>query len=622
MAVRITVNYEGVERILEFDASRVTIGRPGDTEKPDVDLSPDTQVSRQHAVLEVKNGVFWLTDAGSRSGTLVNGREIRGQGGWRLYPENWVQVGQTRFRVTDGGKPVIVAPSRQSPQRPQPATGREPAGPVVGPQQAAGATRHFPAPPPPHPAPAPSPPAPPRGAAAKLQSAAPPQPEPPRGTAATLHIPATLQSGGKAAAPHSPAPPPIPISDLPAAVAGPEMQILKMVDTGPRVPQAVAADTTPAEKRMALLLDFPRQFSAHSGVNDLFQTIMARVVEVIPAARRGALLMRDGEKDNLLLKAYVANEEPAVSETLARRTLSERCAFIWTAGAGGDLSQSIRSLQIVNGMFAPLQWQDQVFGVICVDSPVAGDHFCDEDLQFLISIGRYAGMALAEQQLHDALRLRDKMIDRLLANFSPKLREGMVEQARQGKLRPGGVKSEVTILFCDLCGFTQLASNMDAHDVADMLNDYFQPVVDAIFREDGVVDKFVGDAVLAVFGSPEAEPQQHQKAVRAAVAIQQAVEATTRLRAARNDVTCRMRVGVHCGEVFHGFVGTLNRLEFTIIGDAVNRACRYCQAAGEGEILISPSVFQHVFNLVKAEKAAVQTKEGELMAHRVKELKA
>ena len=583
MAVRITVNYEGVERILEFDASRVTIGRPGDTEEPDADLSPDTQVSRQHAVLEVKKGVFWLTDAGSRSGTRVNGREIRGQGEWRLWPEDLVQAGQTRLRITNagGGKPVVSVPSSHQPQpAPRPPAGgtRRSAAPPqlppdpVPPRQSAGVTLHFPAPPQPHPAPAP--------------------------------------------------PPPMPVSDLQAAAAGAEMQILKMVDTGPKVPQVVPAGNTPSEKRLALLLDFPRQFSAHSGVNDLFQTIMARVVEVIPAARRGALLMRDGEKDDLLLKAYVASEEPAVSETLARRTLSERRAFIWTAGAAGDLSQSIRSLHIVNGMYAPLQWQDQVFGVICVDSPVAGDLFSEEDLQFLISIGRYAGMALAEQQLHDALRLRDKMIDRLLANFSPKLRASMVEQARQGKLRPGGVKSEVTILYCDLCGFTQQASEMDAHDVADMLNDYFQPVVDAIFREDGVVDKFVGDAVLAVFGSPEAEPQQHQKAVRAAVAIQQAVEATTRLRAARNDVTCRMRVGVHCGEVFHGFVGTLNRLEFTVIGDAVNRACRYCQAAGEGEILISPNVFQRVYGLVKADKAAVQTKEGELMAHRVKELKA
>jgi adenylate cyclase len=333
------------------------------------------------------------------------------------------------------------------------------------------------------------------------------------------------------------------------------------------------------------------------------------------------LLMRDGENDKLLLKAYVANEEPAVSETLARRTLSERRAFIWRIGESSDISRSIVNLQIVNGMYAPLQWQDQVFGVICVDSPSAEDQFSEEDLQFLVSIGRYAGMALAEQNLHASLRRSDKLIDRLLANFSPKLRAVMVEQARLGKLRPGGAKSEVTILFCDICGFTQRAADMDAHDVVDMLNDYFEPMIDAIFHEDGVVDKFVGDAVLAVFGSPGPDPQQHQKAVRAAVAVLESVTAITRLRAARNDVTCQVRVGVHCGEVFHGFMGTLNRLEYTVIGDAVNRACRYCQAAGEGEILISTHVFQHVFGMVKADKIVVQTKEGELMAHRVKGLK-
>ncbi|HZM02749.1 MAG TPA: adenylate/guanylate cyclase domain-containing protein [Candidatus Saccharimonadales bacterium] len=564
MTVRITVTYEGVERILEFDTNRIAIGRPSETEKPDADLSPDSHVSRQHAVLEVRNGEFWLTDLNSRSGTQVNGREIRGQGEWRLWPEDFVQAGQTKMRVTraGGGKPVVVAPSSQLPR----------------PSAAAGSAASV----------APTPPA--------------------------------------AAIPASPAPAPVPPSiagsNLPSMPSGTEMRILKMVDTGQKAPPVAAPGASPAEKRLALLLDFPRQFSAQTGVNGLFQSIMERVVEVIPAARRGALLMRDAENDQLLLKAYVANGEPAVSETLARRTLAERRAFIWTLSPSGDNSRSIYQLQIVNGMYAPLQWQDQVFGVICVDSPVAADRFSEDDLQFLIAIGRYAGMALAEQQLHASLRRSDKLIDRLLANFSPKLRAGMVERARLGKLRPGGVKSEVTILYCDLCGFTQKAAEMDAHDVVDMLNDYFQPMIDAIFREDGVVDKFVGDAVLAVFGSPEADPLQHQKAVRTALAIQQAVEATSRLRAARNDVTCQVRVGVHCGEAFHGFVGTLNRLEFTVIGDPVNRACRYCQAAGEGEILISSHVFQHVFGFVKAEKVAVQTKEGELLAHRLQELKA
>jgi class 3 adenylate cyclase len=572
MAVRITMTYEGVERILEFDASRIAIGRPSETDKPDADLSPDSHVSRQHAVLEVKNGAFWLTDAGSRSGTQVNGREIRGQGEWRLWPEDFVQIGQTKMRITraGGGKAVVSAPSSHTPPPlPRPSGGAAPPVPFLAPDDPASAT--------------------------------PPKP------ATTKPITAS---------------PPIHLLDHPVAPAGPELMIVKMVDTGPRAPLAAVPGATPEAKRLALLLDFPRQFSAQTGINGLFQTIMTRVVEVIPAARRGALLMCDGENDKLLLKAYVANEEPAVSETLARRTLAERRAFIWTAGEPADLSQSVRQLQIVHGMYAPLQWQDQVFGVICVDSPMAADRFSEDDLQFLVAIGRYAGMALAEQQLHASLRRSDKLIDRLLANFSPKLRALMVEHARLGKLRPGGAKSEVTILFCDICGFTQRAAEMDAHDVVDMLNDYFQPMIDAIFHEDGVVDKFVGDAVLAVFGSPEADPQQHQKAVRAAVALQQSVLATTRLRAARNDVTCQVRVGVHCGEVFHGFVGTLNRLEYTVIGDAVNRACRYCQAAGEGEILISPNVFQHVFGLVKADKALVQTKEGELLAHRVKELKA
>jgi adenylate cyclase len=281
----------------------------------------------------------------------------------------------------------------------------------------------------------------------------------------------------------------------------------------------------------------------------------------------------------------------------------------------------MRDFQMVCGMYAPLQWRDQVLGVLCVDSPVATDTFGEDDLRFLIAVGQYAGLALAEQQNAGELRRNARMLERLMANFSPKLRPVLLEQARQGKLRPGGVKSEVTVLFCDLCGFTQQASRMDAQDVVEMLNHYFQRLLETIFLYDGTVDKFVGDGLLAVFGSPEADTQQHQKAVRAAVAVQQTMRATTQQRAARGDATCQVRIGVHCGEVFHGFVGAVDRLEFTVIGDAVNRACRYCSAAGEDEILISPDVFQHVFNIVKADKIPITTKEGELSAYRVKGLK-
>jgi adenylate cyclase len=162
---------------------------------------------------------------------------------------------------------------------------------------------------------------------------------------------------------------------------------------------------------------------------------------------------------------------------------------------------------------------------------------------------------------------------------------------------------------------------MDAHDVVDLLNDYFQPLIKVILHHEGTTDKFVGDGVLAVFGSPDPDPQQHQQAVRAAWSLQEAAQATSQARAARGELPCRMHIGVRCGEVFHGFVGALDRLEFTVIGDAVDRVRRYCDAAGAGETLISHDLFQRVFNLIKAEKTTIQTKEAELIAYRVNGLK-
>jgi adenylate cyclase len=256
-----------------------------------------------------------------------------------------------------------------------------------------------------------------------------------------------------------------------------------------------------------------------------------------------------------------------------------------------------------------------------VDSPLAEDSFQEQDLEFLLTIGRYAAMALTEQRQQTELEQCGRLTKRLLANFSTQVRARLIEQARQGKLRPGGAKSQVTLLFCDICGFTNQAAQMDPQDIVEMLNHYFGAFVQIILSNGGTIDKFIGDAVLAVFGSPEPDPRQHEKALRSAFAIQAAVADISRTRAARGEPDCQVSVGLHCGEVFHGFIGAMDRLEFTVIGDAVNRACRYCDAAAPGEVLASADLFQRVFNLVKAEKVPIQTKEGELVAYRVKSLK-
>jgi adenylate cyclase len=419
MTLRITLTYKGSETVGEFETDRVLIGRLTRADGPGLDLSADPCVSRQHAAIEVKNGAAWLSDLGSTYGTQVNGREIRGQGEWRLWPEDTIVTGETTLRV-------------------------------------------------------------------EIHSGA-----------------------GEAAAASASAP-------APAKAA---VRIARMVDTGGPLFPGSAAATSPAERRLGLLLDLPAQFGAQKDLDALLQQIMDRVVSVIPHAHRGVLLLRDAKHDVLLLKAYVSADEPAVSETLARRAMTEQRGFLWHSSGSGDTSRSSRQHQILHGMYAPLEWQGQVFGVICVDSPVAADSFQEEDLKFLLAIGHYAAMALSEQERRADLERSQRLVERLLANFSSKVRATLIEQARHGKLRPGGVKSEVTILFCDIVGFTKKSANMDAHDVVEMLNDYLQPVVDIVLRHDGTVDKFIGDAALAVFGSPEPHPEQHHEAVRAAMSL-------------------------------------------------------------------------------------------------------
>src|SRR5882724_1626276 len=339
MTLRITTTYQERESVREFTVDSLMIGRLS-ADASGLDLSADPCVSRQHAFLQFKNGACWLTDLGSRYGTQVNGREIRGQGEWRLWPEDTVVIGETALRIVSMPAAKAV---------PSPGANASPAAPTLP------------------------------------AEAKPAVPAPVAGIAAAIIDPAD-EVGRQ---------PPSALPSLaPAAAPAASVRILQMIDTGREVSFKSAGSASPAERRLAILLDLPRQFGSQTGQNELLQIIMNRVVEVIPAARRGALLLRDPRQDTLLLKAYVSADEPAVSETLARRAVEEKRGFIWKSNAGEDASVSMKNLQIVSGMYAPLRWQDQVYGVICVDSPSATDSFVEDDLQFLIALGQYAAMEL------------------------------------------------------------------------------------------------------------------------------------------------------------------------------------------------------------------------------------
>ncbi|HEY2827162.1 MAG TPA: adenylate/guanylate cyclase domain-containing protein [Pirellulales bacterium] len=388
----------------------------------------------------------------------------------------------------------------------------------------------------------------------------------------------------------------------------------------PLVMVTAPVPSSTAIRHQRLLYSLLLQFGTEAPLDELLQFAMERIIAAIPGAERGALLIKELNTGQLLLKAHLPHGQPAVSSTLAEHALNCRGGFIWQKDQ--DLSVSQIEHRMASGMYAPLLWKGKAFGVFCVDNCNGSRAFHNDDLELLVAAAQHTALALANHELHDNLRRNAELVDRLLTNFSPAIRRRLMDRARQGRLRLGGENSEVTIVTSDIRGFSRTTANMEAEDIVDMLNTYFSALVEVIFQHDGTVDKFVGDGILAVFGSPEHDDEQHAKAVRAAIAMQSALKHVNSARRAHGQVVCEIGIGVHCGEVLHGFIGSDACMEFTVIGDAVNRTSRFCDGAGAGEVLISPELHQRVWKIVQAVPTTIKTKhEGDWSAFRVISIK-
>lgn len=160
-----------------------------------------------------------------------------------------------------------------------------------------------------------------------------------------------------------------------------------------------AADAVgPDRARLALLLETPIVFVRVSDQQKLMQLVVERVLKIIPGADRSAILLRNEETDELEVKAWVSKSEPPVSDTLARRALTEGRALIWRRIIDGVISDSLRRLEMKTGMYAPLIWEHRTIGVLCVDNPRRDTRFTEGDLKLLLAVAQYAAMAVAVQR--------------------------------------------------------------------------------------------------------------------------------------------------------------------------------------------------------------------------------
>ena len=277
-----------------------------------------------------------------------------------------------------------------------------------------------------------------------------------------------------------------------------------------------------------------------------------------------------------------------LSRSILQRIRKEKQPILITDITMDERFSSSESLRIAgprSAMCAPLVGQGYLLGILYVDNMQRAAAFTQEELNVFALVAAQAASAIDTVYAHAELAeqaLQRSALERFLA---PEVVE-MVAANPEG-VRLGGTNQMVSVLFADIRGFTPLSEGMDPHKVVEILNEYFTRVTDVIFDNGGTLDKYIGDAVMALFGAPISKGNDAARAVKTAVQIQRLLQEINRDSAARQWPELRVGIGINSGVVTAGNIGSPRRLDYTVIGDTVNTASRLMSKAGGNQIFIS-----------------------------------
>jgi adenylate cyclase len=192
--------------------------------------------------------------------------------------------------------------------------------------------------------------------------------------------------------------------------------------------------------------------------------------------------------------------------------------------------------------------------------------------------------------------------------ISPQIAKEIVGRADTGDLHLGGEQREVSVLFADIRNFTTISEQLSPEATVKMLNTYLSAVADAVIQHDGIVNKFGGDNIMAVWNAPQSQPEHALLAVKAAWEAQQKVAELQ--QSDSRPLPVQFGIGINTGIALAGNVGSVGRTEYTVIGDSVNIASRICSSTPGGEIWIGAETYNQTKNYIETEELGSQTLKG------------
>jgi adenylate cyclase len=581
----------------------------------------DKIVSKEHCILEQRDGGFILRDLGSLNGTYVNGERVRGEMPLRHGDE--IALGSTRARYDDGHGPAIDF------NAPPPfAHGPGPMG-GVGP----GAVAH------PHLAPS----------AGMQQPQQPQQPPwqkgpsvpPPSmgigmpsgqghggpnmqhgGPGGTMGMP--VQSGvprpmtgqqpgypqggyggqGQGQQPSYGGPPPLPrAAQRPPSFGGTRVDVL---DSARAIGTQINAQTkgfVPFEQiqhdpqqlrvdyeRLRLTWELTRDIGLERDLDQLLHKILMSLFKFVNADR-AVILLREDDGKLLPRAAHRRDGTDApiqVSSTILDHVMTERAAVL-THDASMDFAASKGKSMILNrissAIVVPLLHEKEVLGALWLDSESLAQ-FQQKDLELVTTVGNQAAMFIENNLL--GKKIEKEIMTR--ERFSRLLSPNVAEQVISGKLevKKGGVHvPECTVFNSDIRGFTRMSEGATAGVINELLNDYFELMVETIFKYEGTLDKFMGDGIMAFWGAPATHPDDAVRSVQCALDQMEALGKFNRKRVEGGNPPLAVGMGLHTGPLIAGYVGSSKAMSYTVIGDTANTSARLCGIALAGQVIVS-----------------------------------